>query len=283
MRNAKKYWMLVTAIVMMIVLALLLVACDGECLIKQKVEIGMHYGFVQSKDDGSIDYDNTSILTKFNVGETYYMVIDFSITTVRGSIKTNEITFKIRIENVDKLQGWIEDANTANIDATDMTVHDGEGNNSKEAMVTFSVPRKAKKTVEKRVIIKLEPMTKGDTPIKGVFEGENVEILGDGRDGFTKNISSTEVQIETPQLSVDKTTGVARWYHVEHADYYKLVVDGVVTEHKKEVDNIKAGTELNWALSELGYTNGESIQIVAYSNNKNYTQSNPSNADSVKL
>lgn len=303
MRNTKKYWKMVTAIVMMIVLALLVVACDSDSSgnnqdqnpgnqdqnsgigssSKQMVEIGkINYGFVQSEDGSSINPDNTLYLIEFNVGETYFMVIDFSITTVEESDTTNEIDFKITFENVDKLQGWIDDADTGKV--TEIPVRDGEGNNAKEATLTFSVPREAEKTVARRVVIRLEPKTKGHTPIKGVFEGENVEILGDGRDGLTKNIVTRPVQIETPQLSIDKTTGVARWDHVEHADYYKLVVDGVVIEEPiKEVDNIAAGTELTWALSELGYTNGESIQIVAFSENTNYTQSNPSNADSVKL
>lgn len=294
MRNAKKYWKLLTAIVMMIVLALLVVACDSDSSgnnqdqnsgigssSKQMVELGMlNYGFVQSEDGSSIDFDNTSYLINFNVGETYYMVINFSIATVEGSDTKNMITFKIRFENLDALNGKIEDANTGKVD--EMTVRDSEGNNSKEATVTFSVPREAGKTVEKRVIIKLIPNKLGDTVIKGVFEGENVELLGED-DGFTKNISSTKVQIETPKLSVDETTGVVRWYHVEHADYYKLVVDGVVTEHIIPADNIMAGTERTYALSELGLTQGESIQIVAFSNNINYSQSNLSNAVSVVL
>lgn len=281
MRNTKKYWKLVTAIVMMIVLALLVVACDSDSPGKQKVEIGMlNYGFVQSEDGSSIDFDNTSYLINFNVGETYYMVIDFSIATVEGSNTTNEIAFKIRFENLDALHGKIEDANTGDVD--EITVRDSEGKNSKEAMVTFSVPREAGKTAEKRVIIKLIPNKLGDTAISAVFEGENVELLGEV-DGFTKNISSTKVQIETPQLSVDETTGVVRWYHVEHADYYKLVVDGVLTEDIIPADNIIAGTELTLVLSEYGYTQGESIQIVAFSNNINYSQSNLSNAVSVDL
>ena len=282
MRNTKKYWKLVPAIVMMIVLALLVVACDSDSPVplKQKVEIGMlNYGFVQSEDDSSIDFDNTLYLINFNVGETYYMVIDFSIATVEGSSTTNEITFKIRFENLDALQGVIEDARTGDVD--EITVRDSEGNNSKEAMVTFSVPRETGRTVEKRVVIKLIPNKLGDTAISAVFEGENIELLGEA-DGFTKNISSTKVQIETPQLSVD-AMGVVRWSHVEHADYYKLVVDGVVTEHIIPADNIMAGTVLTLVLSELGYTNGESIQIVAFSNNINYSQSNLSNAVSVVL
>jgi hypothetical protein len=263
---------------MMIVLVLLLVACGPSS--KQKVEIGMlTYGFVQSEEDGSIDFDNMSYLVNFHVGEIYYMVINFSIATVEGSDTTNEITFKIRFENVDKLSGTIEDANTGH--ATEMTVRDSEGNNSKEAMVTFSVPREAGKTAEKRVIIKLIPETLDDTAISAVFKGENVELLGEV-DGFTKNFSSTKVQIEAPQLSVD-AMGVVRWYHVEHADYYKLVVDGVVIEHIIEADNIMAGTERTFALSEYGLTQGESIQIVAFSNSTNYLQSNPSNAVSVNL
>ena len=279
MRNTKKYFKLVTTIVMMIVLALLVVACDSDSPGKQKVEIGMlKYGFVQSEDGSSIDFDNTSYLINFNVGETYYMVIDFSIATVEGSNTTNEITFKIRFENLDALHGKIEDANTGDVD--EITVRDSEGNNSKEAMVTFSVPRETGRTVEKRVIIKLIPNKLGDTAISAVFEGENVELLGEV-DGFTKNISSTKVQIEMPQLSVD-AMGVIRWYHVEHADYYRLVVDGGVIEDKIPAENIMAGTELTLVLSEYGYTQGQ-IQIVAYSNNINYSQSNPSNAVPVNL
>ena len=283
MRNAKKYWMLVTAIVMIIVLALLLVACDGECLIKQKVQIGKPtYGFVQSEEGGGINYDNMSDLTEFNVGETYYMVIDFSITTVRGSIKTNEITLKIRFENMDFLNGWIQNAETNN--STERTNLDGEATNAKEVKATFSVPSEAKKTVEKRVVIRLISNKLEHNVIKVVFEGKNVEIQGDGRDGYTKDIYSRRVQIETPQLSVDETTGVLQWYHVKHADYYKLMVDGVVKDYIIPDKNIPVGRELNKALSEYGYTNGELIRIVAVSSNDDhYPESNPSKAVFVNL
>ena len=203
MRNAKKYWMLVTAIVMMIVLALLVVACDSDSSgnnqdQKQKVEMGLTYGF-QSEDDSSIDPN----LKKFNVGEIYYMVINFSIATVEESDTTNKIDFKITFENLDALEGRIVDADTGRV--TDMSFLSSEGTQAKETTVTFTVPREAEKTVEKDITIRLMPKKQADTLIKGVFEGENVEILGDG-DGFTKNIASTKVQIKTPKLSVDETT-----------------------------------------------------------------------------
>lgn len=303
MRNAKKYWMLVTAIVMMIVLALLFVACDSDSSgnnqnqnsgnnqdqnsgigssSKQRVEIGaLNYGFVQPEDNSSFDPDKAVVLTEFNVGETYFMVIKFSITTVEISDTTNKIDFKITLENLAALDGWIEETNTG--DVTEMIFRSGEGNEAKDAMATFSVPRETGKTVEKHVTIKLIPKTTGVTAIKGVFEGENVEILGDGEDGLTKKFSSKPVQIKTPQLIYDEATGMLRWRHVEHADYYQLVVDGVVIkDNKYEVDNIKAGTELSLVLSEYGYTKGQ-IQIVAYSDTTDYLPSNPSNAVSVNL
>lgn len=284
MRNTKKYWKMVTAIVMMIVLALLFVACDGECLIKQKVEIGKPtYGFVQSKD-GGFNPDKTLMLTEFNVGETYYMVIDFSITTTTVGLgfKTNEITLKIKFENMDFLNGWIQEADTNN--ASERTNFNGEATNAKEVKATFSVPREAKKTAQKRVVIRLIPNKLKDNVVKVVFEGKNVEIQGDGRDGYIKDIYAMPVQIETPQVSVDPTTGVASWDHVEHADYYKLIVDDVFVKNIIPDNNISVGKEILLVLSEYGYTNGESIRIVAVSNNDEYyPESNRSEPVSVNL
>ena len=275
MKHKRIICILLIAIALMTML-FMLVACndDGQSNGGQKVEIGyLDYGFVQSEDGNSINPDDTQYLVGFTVGEIYYMVIDFSFVAVESSEETQRVSFKIVFDNIDAVQGTLEDARTG--DVVSMSFQGSNGGRSVESVVTFAVPRDKGATSEKRIIIKLVPKKSGDTTIRGMFEGENIDLIGD-IDGFTKSISATGVQLETPSLNVD-ANGILSWNHVKNADYYKLVVDGVIVEAVIDAENKAVGAIINCALSEYGYVKGQTIQVVAYSDNVEYAPSNLSN------
>ena len=246
MKNKRKRHLIVVAIILLLALSMSMVACDltghqgsdNNSTNYQEVEIAaFDYGFCQKGDDSSINLDNTQYLVSFNVGETYYMVIEFSLVAVESSNETNSISFVIEVENVEDVQAYIEDANSGN--KSEIPVR-GETNKSKEATVTFSVPRKEGESADKRIIIKLIPKKIGNTTIKGTFEGDNVNLIG-ATDGFT------------------------------------IVVDGIITDYKIMADNRGVGAIISYSLADIGITRGK-VQVVAFSEIAYYTQSNYSNA-----
>ena len=138
------------------------------------------------------------------------------------------------------------------------------------------------------IVVKLSTLKFGESMMKIGFESSDVNLTGDC-DGVGKLMVINKVKLAAPVISFNDSTLALEWNHVEHADYYKLIVDNAVvtdTDGKDvyfSVDSYVAnGSTLSWDISS--YVSGTRyVKIQAFSNSANFEISDYSNEIAITL
>ena len=290
-RNFRK--VLIRAVTLIAVLSMLFtaVSCDknnekpdryGEGT--SDVEIAnFDYGFIEEENykDRETLLSDTKRSLPIKVDTVYYCMMEFDVTARELNDGTSLMNVLVKFDNLGVANGTTEEAGTGN--ATEMIFTDaGTGTDSKVSTLAYKIPSDPDKTKKIKILVRLLPVTKGESHISVSFESaEYGEFKILGEDGFTKNLEVERVQIEAPVITVDRTNLKVKWNHVKHADYYLVYLEDKSIE--VPVDQYTPiGGEVSLDLSrfiDLGVTFG-AVKVQACTRSDNFLKSTYSNTES---
>lgn len=238
------------------------------------------FGFISEDeyDPATTVIDTNKKWTSLDVDISYYLFVSFDIISAKNNDGQSLLDLNITFDSLDVMDGTIEDVSTGMLESmvfTDATT----GNLAKTTTASFKIPALSTEPKTIEMIVKLKPVNIGESHILLGFEYDesgDYKILGS--DGYTKNLTIKEIQIDTPVVTVTDL-GLLSWTNVKNADYYMFYENGEeLTDVFGEVIVLSAegysvgGTiEYNIGKSISEFHN---ISVRAYSNNQNILPSN---------
>ena len=249
------------------------------------------YGFVLADgitDDSQISISSTSKPTSFDVIESYYMVINYTLTSRDDNSGQYLMDTVISFDGVSFIDGNIYTVSGTTLTEKTSIKDPGTGNDNMKLNISYKVPSSKDALKNVMIVVKLSTLKFGESMMKIGFESSDVNLTGDC-DGVGKLMVINKVKLAAPVISFNDSTLALEWNHVEHADYYKLIVDNAVvtdTDGKDvyfSVDSYVAnGSTLSWDISS--YVSGTRyVKIQAFSNSANFEISDYSNEIAIKL
>lgn len=249
------------------------------------------YGFVLADgitDDSQISISSTSKPISFDVIESYYMVINYTLTSRADNSGQYLVDTVISFDGVSFIDGNIYTVSGTTLTEKTTIKDPGTGNDNMKLNISYKVPSSKDALKNVMIVVKLSTLKFGESMMKIGFESSDVNLTGDC-DGVGKLMVINKVKLAAPVISFNSSTLALEWNHVEHADYYKLIVDNAVvtdTDGKDvyfSVDSYVAnGSTLSWDISS--YVSGTRyVKIQAFSNSANFEISDYSNEIAIKL
>ena len=249
------------------------------------------YGFVLADgitDDSQISISSTSKPISFDVIESYYMVINYTLTSRDDNSGQYLVDTVISFDGVSFIDGNIYTVSGTTLTEKTTIKDPGTGNDNMKLNISYKVPSSKDALKNVMIVVKLSTLKFGESMMKIGFESSDVNLTGDC-DGVGKLMVINKVKLAAPVISFNDSTLALEWNHVEHADYYKLIVDNAVvtdTDGKDvyfSVDSYVAnGSTLSWDISS--YVSGTRyVKIQAFSNSANFEISDYSNEIAITL
>ena len=249
------------------------------------------YGFVLADgitDDSQISISSTSKPISFDVIESYYMVINYTLTSRADNSGQYLVDTVISFDGVSFIDGNIYTVSGTTLTEKTTIKDPGTGNDNMKLNISYKVPSSKDALKNIMIVVKLSTLKFGESMMKIGFESSDVNLTGDC-DGVGKLMVINKVKLAAPVISFNDSTLALEWNHVEHADYYKLIVDNTVvtdTDGKDvyfSVDSYVAnGSTLSWDISS--YVSGTRyVKIQAFSNSANFEISDYSNEIVITL
>lgn len=249
------------------------------------------YGFVLADgitDDSQISISSTSKPISFDVIESYYMVINYTLTSRADNSGQYLVDTVISFDGVSFIDGNIYTVSGTTLTEKTTIKDPGTGNDNMKLNISYKVPSSKDALKNVMIVVKLSTLKFGESMMKIGFESSDVNLTGDC-DGVGKLMVINKVKLAAPVISFNSSTLALEWNHVEHADYYKLIVDNAVvtdTDGKDvyfSVDSYVAnGSTLSWDISS--YVSGTRyVKIQAFSNSANFEISDYSNEIAITL
>ena len=249
------------------------------------------YGFVLADgitDDSQISISSTSKPISFDVIESYYMVINYTLTSRADNSGQYLVDTVISFDGVSFIDGNIYTVSGTTLTEKTTIKDPGTGNDNMKLNISYKVPSSKDALKNVMIVVKLSTLKFGESMMKIGFESSDVNLTGDC-DGVGKLMVINKVKLAAPVISFNDSTLALEWNHVEHADYYKLIVDNTVvtdTDGKDvyfSVDSYVAnGSTLSWDISS--YVSGTRyVKIQAFSNSANFEISDYSNEIAITL
>lgn len=249
------------------------------------------YGFVLADgitDDSQISISSTSKPISFDVIESYYMVINYTLTSRADNSGQYLVDTVISFDGVSFIDGNIYTVSGTTLTEKTTIKDPGTGNDNMKLNISYKVPSSKDALKNVMIVVKLSTLKFGESMMKIGFESSDVNLTGDC-DGVGKLMVINKVKLAAPVISFNDSTLALEWNHVEHADYYKLIVDNAVvtdTDGKDvyfSVDSYVAnGSTLSWDISS--YVSGTRyVKIQAFSNSANFEISDYSNEIAITL
>ena len=216
------------------------------------------YGFVLADgitDDSQISISSTSKPISFDVIESYYMVINYTLTSRADNSGQYLVDTVISFDGVSFIDGNIYTVSGTTLTEKTTIKDPGTGNDNMKLNISYKVPSSKDALKNVMIVVKLSTLKFGESMMKIGFESSDVDLTGDC-DGVGKLMVINKVKLAAPVISFNNSTLALEWNHVEHADYYKLIVDNAVvtdTDGKDvyfSVDSYVAnGSTLSWDIS----------------------------------
>ena len=239
-------------------------------------------------DDSQISISSTSKPISFDVIESYYMVINYTLTSRADNSGQYLVDTVISFDGVSFIDGNIYTVSGTTLTEKTTIKDPGTGNDNMKLNISYKVPSSKDALKNVMIVVKLSTLKFGESMMKIGFESSDVNLTGDC-DGVGKLMVINKVKLAAPVISFNDSTLALEWNHVEHADYYKLIVDNAVvtdTDGKDvyfSVDSYVAnGSTLSWDISS--YVSGTRyVKIQAFSNSANFEISDYSNEIAITL
>ena len=275
-------------------------ACDngltkgGSARGASDIDIGQEkFVFIKAEDYDAetFDIETAHKWTDLDVDIEYYLILTVDVTSVRDNDGQSMLNVNITFDELDIMEGTIEEAGTGHFD--EMTFTNAKtGKIGKTSKVSFKIsPRSAEpKTIN--MIIRLKPVKAGEgshiiigydfEPSTSAGSADDYKMTGG--DGQIKYLKVNAVQIAAPVLETS-LGGYISWNHVKNADYYMVYEvgkDTPIRDLKRNEIQIPAasysvGDPIMYNIGEWIVAPFAMLHIRAFSNNSNILPSSYSN------
>lgn len=254
---------------------------------KATVELAnVDYGFINAKqvtDDSQIAFENASKPTSFNVGENYYLIVSYSMTTREVSQGKSLINTHISFDNANFLDGFVYSAQSDKTPSKNPITNADTGDKKMELSVANVIPDTENGNADIKIVVRLATLQFGQSYLSCGFDGDGLKLTGNAS-GFSRMIEINKVRLSDPAISFDSFSLELKWANIANADYYKLYVDGVLKDGAVyTIDEYTSdGASISWDISAF-VSGTHRVKIQAFSNSANYIISNYSNEVIVTL